>query len=263
MIRTQNLGVGRVLRDVTFSLPASGCLGVIGLNGAGKSTLLALLAGVIRPDAGSLSVPPGAAYLPEGCPLDPGVSVKSWLRLAQHLPGFESQLAEELAEALPVPDKGSSGRLSQGQRVRLGLRMTLCRRTPALLLDDPFLGLDPVATRAAEAAIASRCADGPVVLSSQDMAIVERLCTHLLLLRGSRQIWFAELDCWRERFRAVRVPSSQAPAVESLGAAVLSSRVRGNTLELVLDDPDGSASALLDATPLPFSLSDLLAEVAA
>jgi len=263
MISTHKLGVGKVLSDVTFSLPADGCLGVIGLNGAGKSTLLALLAGVVRPDRGSLSVPPGAAYMPEGCPLDPGISARRWLQLARKLPGFDPERAAELAESLPLPEKAAAGRLSQGQRVRLGLRMTLCRRAPAWLLDDPFLGLDPVATRAAESAIASRCADGPVVLAAQDTAVVERLCTHLLLLRGSRQVWFAELERWRERFRIVRVPATQAPAVEALGGAVLSCRTRGTTLELVLDDPDGTVTAQLDATPLPFSLADLLVEVAA
>jgi ABC-2 type transport system ATP-binding protein len=262
MIRTRNLGVGKVLADVTFSLPADGCLGVIGLNGAGKSTLLALLAGVIRRDTGSLTVPPGAAYLPEACPLDPGVSVQTWLGLARRLPGFDPELAAELAESLPLPEKTAAGRLSQGQRVRLGLRMTLCRRTPAWLLDDPFLGLDPVATRAAESAIASRCLDGPVVFAAQDTAVVERLCTHLLLLRDGRQFWFAGLQDWRDRFRAVRVPSAQRAAVEELGSTVLSCKTRGSILELVLDDLSGTADEGLDSSPLPISLADLLVEIA-
>lgn len=262
MISTQNLGVGKVLTDVTFSLPAEGCLGVIGLNGAGKSTLLALLAGVIREDEGSLTVPPGAAYLPEACPLDPGVSVRTWLGLARRLPGFDPELAAELAESLPLPEKTPAGRLSQGQRVRLGLRMTLSRRAPAWLLDDPFLGLDPVATRAAESAIASRCLDGPVVFAAQDTEVVERLCTHLLLLREGRQFWFASLQEWRERFRAVRVPSSQRAAVEALGSKVLSCKARGVALDLVLDDPSGEATAGLEGSPLQISLSEILVEVA-
>ncbi|MEE2827775.1 MAG: ATP-binding cassette domain-containing protein [Myxococcota bacterium] len=262
MISAQNLGVGKVLSDVTFSLPAEGCLGVVGLNGAGKSTLLALLAGVIRRDHGSLTVPPGAAYLPEACPLDPGVSVRSWLRLARGLPGFDSGLAKELEEALPLPEKTAAGRLSQGQRVRLGLRMTLCRRAPAWILDDPFLGLDPVATRVAESVIASRCSDGPVVVAAQDTGIVERLCTHLLLLRDGRPFWFAALQDWRDRFRSVRVPGAQRAAVESLGSPLLACKTRGSTLELLLDDPGGRVEEGLDARPLPLSLSDLLVEIA-
>lgn len=263
MIRAHNLGVGDVLAGVTFSLPDDGCLGVIGLNGAGKSTLLALLAGVLRPDLGTVDVPPGSAYLPEGCPLDPSVPVRSWLKLARRLPGYRENWDVDLGEALPLPARTAAARLSQGQRVRLGLRMTLCRQAPAWLLDDPFLGLDPIARRATESAIAARCADGPVVLATQDTEVVERLCTHLLLLREGKQLWFAPLDDWRSRFRAVRVPLDRREDITALGAVVLSTRERGTTLEVVLDDASGIAVSALDGDSVPLSLLDLIAEVAA
>lgn len=263
MIHAYDLGVGDVLAGVTFSLPAEGCLGVVGLNGAGKSTLLALLAGVLRPDEGRVDVPPGCAYLPEACPLDPGVSVNSWLKLARRLPGYREDWAFALEEALPLPTRRAVQRLSQGQRVRLGLRMTLCRQTPAWFLDDPFLGLDPVAHRAAESTIAARCADGPVVLAGQDTAVMERLCTHLLLLRDGKQVWFAPLADWRSRYRAVRVPLVRRAEVTALGPVVLSVRERGTTLEVVLDDASGEAASALQGDAMPLSLLDLIAEVAA
>lgn len=263
MIQVQNLTVGRVLRGVSFELPSDGCLGVVGLNGAGKSTLLALLAGVLPPDEGSLDVPTGAAYLPEGCPLDSGIRVRSWLQLATRLPGYEPAWAAELGAALPLDERTPAGRLSQGQRVRLGLRMTLARRAPAYLLDDPFLGLDPIARRAAESAIAERCAEAPVVLAAQDTGALERLCTHLLLLRGGEMVWCAPLEAWRERYRLLRIPESRRQVLQELGASVRSTTTRGAWLDVFVDDPDGAVARALGGEPVALDLADLIAEVAA
>ena len=263
MIRVHNLGVGDVLTGISFTVPPDGCLGVIGLNGAGKSTLLATLAGVLHPDEGLVELPPGCAYLPESCPLDPSIPVESWLKLAHRLPGYREDWADELEEVLPLPGRRAAAHLSQGQRVRLGLRMTLCRHTPAWLLDDPFLGLDPIAQRATESAIAARCADGPVIMASQNAEAMERLCTHLLLLRDGKQVGFASLEQWRSRYRAVRIPLSRRDEIRSLGASVLSTRTRGATVEVVLDDPSGEAVSTLQGTPIALSLLDLISEVTA
>jgi len=256
------LTLGDALRDVSFSLPVGSCTAVLGANGGGKSTLLAALAGVLPPDAGQVFCVGPAAYLPEGCPLDGWVSVRRWLAFAERLPGWEPEVASRLTTALSLPmDRGAS-QLSQGQRVRLGLIMTLGRRAPVYLLDDPFLGLDPMAQVAAERFIAERAADATVLIANQDAAASERLCSHLLFLRSAELSWCAPMEAWRERFRRVRV-RGPASAVESLGLLVLHAESRGRTIEVLLDDPTGSAEDRLrargvrvEAVPLP--LDELL-----
>jgi len=171
-------------------------------------------------------------------------------------------VASRLTTALSLPmDRGAS-QLSQGQRVRLGLIMTLGRRAPVYLLDDPFLGLDPMAQVAAERFIAERAADATVLIANQDAAASERLCSHLLFLRSAELSWCAPMEAWRERFRRVRV-RGPASAVESLGLLVLHAESRGRTIEVLLDDPTGSAEDRLrargvrvEAVPLP--LDELL-----
>jgi ABC-2 type transport system ATP-binding protein len=203
-IHVQGLGIGKVLRDVSFQVPKGACAGFAGINGAGKSTLIALLAGVLRQDDGSIDGTRGAAYLPEGCPLDDAIPVRRWLALAPSLPGWDPAFGAELISTFDLPLKRPAGSLSQGQRVRLGLILTLGRLAPVYLLDDPFLGLDPVAKAAAESFIARRSAESTIVLAAQDGGAIERLCTHLGLLHEGTLKGFARIDEWREKYPGVR-----------------------------------------------------------
>ena len=196
-LSANGIRLGRVLHNVELDLPEGACLGLIGCNGAGKSTLMGILAGVIRPETGRLEGTEGAAYLPEGFPVDGHMRVSAWERIARGLPGWEPAFAEALAAVIPVPPRLRGAWLSQGQRVRLGLRLTLGRRAPLYLLDDPWLGLDPVAAVHVERAISERSAQATVVIAGQNLEAMERLCSHLALLADGRIQRLAEVEAWR------------------------------------------------------------------
>ncbi len=267
MISATALQVGAALRGVDFRLPQGSCAAVLGSNGSGKSTLMAALAGLIPPDAGSVTCPRPSAYLPEGCPLDGWVSVRRWLRLAEGLPGWEPAVGAALIAALPIPLNRTPDQLSQGQRVRLGLILTLGRRAPVYLLDDPFLGLDPMAQVLAEGFISDRAVDATMLIASQDASASERLCSHLLFLKQGRAAWCAPVESWRERFRRVRV-RGPAEVVDSLGVLVLHAERRGAVTELLVDDPSGTAEFRLRAAgarvdPVALPLDELLLAMAA
>lgn len=266
MLAAHEVSVG-VLERVGFSLPQGSCTAVLGANGCGKSTLLAVLAGVLPPDRGWVELPRPAAYMPEGFPLDGWVKVGRWLKVAEHLPGWEASVGHALIEALPLPHKRPAGQLSQGQRARLGLILTLGRRAPTYLLDDPFLGLDPMAQVAAERFISLRASEATVVLANQHAAASERLCSHLLFLQAGRLRWCAPVESWRERFRRVRVRGPRS-AIDGLGSLVLHAEDRGVATEVLLDDVAGkaefrlrAAGARVDAVPLP--LDELLLSMVA
>lgn len=261
-VGTRGLMLGNALHDVSFSLPVGSCTALLGANGSGKSTLMATLAGVLPPDAGEVYCAGPAAYLPEGCPLDGWVSVRRWLSFAEQLPGWEPQVAARLLTAMNLPMSHGTSELSQGQRVRLGLIMTLGRRAPVYLLDDPFLGLDPMAQVIAERFIAERAADATVIIANQDAMASERLCSHLLFLSAGKVSWCAPMESWRERFRRIRVYGPLS-SLDNLRLSVLHAEARGRTTEVLLDDPTSSAERQLRARgvhvdPVPLPLDELL-----
>lgn len=257
-MRARGISLG-VLDGVDLDVPKDACVGVVGVNGAGKSTLLAAMAGVLRPDVGSVERPP-VAYLPEGCPLDEGIPVHRWLTMARGLPGWEPAVGEAMIAAFALPPAAT--RLSQGQRVRLGLVLTLGRKMGAYVLDDPFLGLDPVAKVEAERWISLRAERARVLLAAQDLDAVERLCTHLVVLHRGRVAAAASVEDWRARYRAVRVvgPAPEVPAVWR--------EHKGDGWELILDDADGALEdqirrAGARVEPRPLRLDELLRRMVA
>jgi ABC-2 type transport system ATP-binding protein len=262
----RDVHIGRVLRGVTLGVAQGACVGVVGVNGAGKSTLVATMAGVLRPEAGTIRCGVPFAYLPEGGPGDPNVRVGTWLRWASMLPGWDAPFADALAAELVLDRNATLGRLSQGQRVRVGLVMTLGRDVPLYLLDDPFLGLDPVARTIAERAIARRSERASVVVAGQHLEVIERLCTDLALLHEGQVPWCAPVDAWRQRFRAVRIRIRGA-MLEQIRPQIIAERPTASGVELFLDDPAGFTDRWLgtvgvDVERLPLPLDEIMGQLA-
>ncbi len=156
------VGLGRrfgqrwVLRGLDFSAQPGQCVAIIGANGSGKSTLLRCLAGLLRPDAGSVrwfGQPAG------------GAALRAWIGFMGHESGLYSQLSvyENLLFAarmygLPHPAARAEhwaaevglaahahrrvAQLSQGMRQRAALARALIHQPRLVLLDEPFVGLD-------------------------------------------------------------------------------------------------------------------------
>ena len=127
------------LEDVSFELPARGCVALIGKNGSGKSTLLSLLAGRLRATAGQLRVPP-AAYAAQRAELDPELSVQEHLQLFAALEGLTNARATQACNAavegfgLAAFATERVARLSGGQRRRLHLALSSLSEAPMWLL---------------------------------------------------------------------------------------------------------------------------------
>jgi ABC-2 type transport system ATP-binding protein len=156
MIETQGLtkafGGSRALDRVTVTVPSGAVTALLGLNGAGKTTLLRLIAGLDRPDAGTVTVdgrvPFGDPYL-VGMHLGPGAldphhTVTRHLRWLAALAGVEAGRVDEvLDEAGLAPLRGRRiGALSLGARQRVAIAGALLCRPRALLFDEPLNGLD-------------------------------------------------------------------------------------------------------------------------
>ncbi|ANI39134.1 ABC transporter ATP-binding protein [Mycolicibacterium vaccae] len=156
MIETQHLtksfGSKRAVDDVTVGFPAGAVTALLGLNGAGKTTLLRLVAGLDRPDAGTVTVSGRApcgdprlvgVHLGPGA-LDPNHTVTRHLRWLAALAGAERSRVGEVVEEAGLTPHGRDrvGTLSLGARQRLSIAGALLCRPQALLFDEPLNGLD-------------------------------------------------------------------------------------------------------------------------
>ena len=210
-------GLGRALgragdreggvRDVTLALRGGDVLGLLGLNGAGKSTTLKLFAGVLAPDAGSVSIAghpmedePLTArarlgYLPDVPPLYPELGVGSYLGLCARLRRLRGAAARAAVErVIERCDLGAvRGRriatLSKGYRQRVGLAQALVHEPDVLLLDEPGSGLDPRQTEelrrlVGEVGRERRC----VVFSTHLLHEVRSVCNRVAIVHEGRLV---------------------------------------------------------------------------
>lgn len=188
---------GFVLDVPTLEVEPGTVLGVVGRNGAGKSTLLLTLAGLLRPDGGSVrvfgldpwadpvAVRRRAAWMSDDMPV--------WVMRVDHLldvlagfyPTWDRALAAELARRLEVDGRRSTAELSKGEHTRLRLVLTFAFRPELVLLDEPATGLDVPSRRALLDLVLSE-GTRTVLLSSHQMGDVERICDRVLLLEGGR-----------------------------------------------------------------------------
>jgi ABC-2 type transport system ATP-binding protein len=188
-VRHVSVHYGRrlVLQDVTFDLAAGQSLGVVGANGAGKTTLLRTLVGAVTPSPlGDIRI---NGLAPRDALLRTGVA---YFAGDATLPGFVRASAwGSLGNGDPVmPDRRRIRALSRGTRQLLGLRTVLGRHPLGLIvLDEPWEGLDPDASRWLSAMLETKRDRGAaVVLSSHRLTDLAGLCDAYLFLLTHRSV---------------------------------------------------------------------------
>src|SRR3954452_22392637 len=191
---------------VAFTVQTGQTVGLLGGNGAGKTTTIAMLLGLLIPTAGTIRVLghdmasdryAALARMNFSSPyvsLPHRLSVAENLRVYGHLydvPQLELRIAD-LAEELTLTDLlgRPAGQLSAGQKTRVALAKALINRPELLLLDEPTASLDPdtgdwVRTWLERYRAESGCT---ILLASHNMAEVERLCGHVLMLKQGRVV---------------------------------------------------------------------------
>jgi ABC-2 type transport system ATP-binding protein len=182
------------LSDVSFHVRAGEILGLIGPNGAGKSTLFECLAGVSPLDRGEVLAGVRARssllfYVPDGIAPWPEQSVRWVLEFAIGFLGGRADLRDEVIEQLDLGAllNQEIGALSKGQRKRALLAIGLLTPQPALLIDEPFEGLDLRQARDITAALREHAAGGRTLfLSIHQISDAARFCDRFVLLNAGR-----------------------------------------------------------------------------
>jgi len=197
----KHFGHVEAVRNVTFGASDGTVIGLLGHNGAGKTTTLRMLSGLMRPDAGTITVDgadvtgkPALAQqamglLPDSRGLYPRLTPREHIRYFGELHGMSSARIRERSETLlkwlgleTIADRRVAG-FSQGERTKVALARALVHAPRNVVLDEPTNGLDVMSTRAMRALIRGLRQDGCcVVFSSHIMQEVSALCDRIVVI---------------------------------------------------------------------------------
>jgi ABC-2 type transport system ATP-binding protein len=185
------------LRSVTATVPVGSVTALVGSNGAGKTTLLNLVAGLLNPSTGSISLfetlSPGSlealgrvAYVAQDGPVSTRRTVGDAVRIARAFnASFDIEGAIARLQRLNINLKQRVSKLSGGQRAQLAITLALARTPELLVLDEPLSSLDPIARRDLLGELMGHCADRgmTIIFSSHVIAELEKIASHLVLIK--------------------------------------------------------------------------------
>ncbi|MFX0537571.1 ABC transporter ATP-binding protein [Ornithinimicrobium sp. Y1847] len=201
---TRRYGDTLAVDDVTFEVPEGAMVGFVGGNGAGKTTTMRMIMGVLQPTAGEVlwagaPAPRGVrsrfGYMPEERGLYPKQPVLGQLVYLGQLHGMSAKdakaRASELLERFGLGDRMNDKveTLSLGNQQRAQIIAAVLGDPLALVLDEPFSGLDPAAVDQMSELLREHTARGiPVLFSSHQLDLVDRLCDSIVVLHKGRVV---------------------------------------------------------------------------
>ena len=237
---SRDFGSFRAVNGVDLVVPAGSFYGFLGPNGAGKSTTLKCLTGLLRPSAGSMrilgldplaepeSVKRRIGVVPEDLALFERLTARETLRFIADVHGIDQATAaarsSDLLKLMALESAGNTlvADYSHGMRKKLSLAAALLPAPRLLFLDEPFEGIDAVASRQIKDLLLSFVSrGGTVFLTSHILEIVERLSTHLGVIAKGRLVAQGRVEELRgtgpgrtleEMFIGLVGDKSQAPA---------------------------------------------------
>jgi ABC-2 type transport system ATP-binding protein len=207
---TKRYGDVLAVSDVSFDIRAGEIFGFVGSNGAGKTTTMRIALGVLAADAGvvrwrgapiTLETRRQVGYMPEERGLYPRMRVGEQLAYLGRLHGLTKAQAWEQTRVWTAR-LGVSGRLddevqklSLGNQQRVQLAAALAHDPAVLILDEPFSGLDPVAVEVMSEVLREKAATRvPVLFSSHQLDLVERLCDRVGIVQAGHQVACGTVD---------------------------------------------------------------------
>jgi len=204
---TRDFGSFRAVDGVALAVPTGSLYGFLGPNGAGKSTTIKCLTGLLRPTAGTIrilgtdpladpvAVKRRIGVVPEDLALFDRLTAEEMLTFVAQVYGIDRATARQRsADLLDVMALKASGTtlvadFSHGMRKKLSLAAALLPAPKLLFLDEPFEGIDAVASRQIKDLLLSFVArGGTIFLTSHILEIVERLSTHIGVIANGKMV---------------------------------------------------------------------------
>ncbi|WP_414625211.1 ABC transporter ATP-binding protein [Calothrix sp. CCY 0018] len=216
MIEVEHLnkvyGSTSAIEDVTFNVEEGEIIGFLGPNGAGKTTTMRILTGYLPATSGtariagldvhedSLAVRQKIGYLPENPPLYPEMSVQGFLFFVARIKGIsagdrKSKVAAAM-ERCNLTDKRHVliRKLSKGYRQRVGIAQAIVHEPPAIILDEPTVGLDPRQIIDVRNLIKSLAGSHTIIISTHILPEVSMTCNRVAIINSGKIVATNTLD---------------------------------------------------------------------
>ncbi|MDB9565058.1 ATP-binding cassette domain-containing protein [Providencia rettgeri] len=259
------------VESLTIDIHGGSVTGLVGPDGAGKTTLMRMIAGLLKPDAGKISVMgldpiddsiamrASLGYMPQKFGLYEDLTVQENLNLYADLRGVLGEERQKTYQQLlsftslaPFTDR-LAGKLSGGMKQKLGLACTLLGKPKVLLLDEPGVGVDPIARRELWQMVHTLADDGMLILWSTSYLDEAQQCKNVLLLNKGKQLYAGKPELLTEKMAGrsflLDVPATQKRTILQ-NALVLPETtdgvIQGQYIRLILK-PNASQTNLLTA----------------
>ncbi len=266
---TKRYGAVAAVDGLSFRAPQGQIVGLLGQNGAGKTTTLNILTGYMPPTSGQVLVDGmdmlthsreckrRIGYLPEKPPLYDEMTVQSYLAFVCELKEVQRRairvhVAQIMQTCGLTEVRGRViGHLSKGYRQRVGIAQALCGDPPALVLDEPTVGLDPRQVAEIRQLIRQLGQKHTVIFSSHMLPEIQQLCQRVIILHKGRLVREADMTALTDAGDAMRLRASIAlpqrellPALQSLSCVRRVKVLPGSTSQIseVLLECDPTAS---------------------
>lgn len=209
-----------VLSDLSITLYPGMVVGLLGQNGAGKSTLMRCALGIIDIDQGdiltlgetpvalSIQAKERIGYVPQQPFGYEGFTIDKALELHRSFyPNWDMTLEQDWLERFDLDVTQAVQKLSVGQRQSLALIMAMAYRPSLLLLDEPVASLDPIARRKFMSDLFDLALDSgsAVLFSSHITSDLERVASHVALIKKGQLVLFKEIDALREEVKLLSI----------------------------------------------------------
>ena len=240
-------------------------IALLGENGAGKTTLLKILLGLLAPDGGSSRVlgldsqTHGAeirrrvGYMPDRPALYEWMTVCEigWFAAGFYPLGYQDRY-EEIVQKFSLPDRPIKS-LSKGMQGKVSLALAMAHEPELLVLDEPTSGLDPLVRREFLESMIEIASEGrTVLLSSHQIAEVERVADVVAILRGGKLILCEPLEVLKDRVSEVIVTLNDietAPPKVASPALLLRAQRHDRVWRLMVRDLDDAGRIALNSEP--------------
>ncbi|HET8676931.1 MAG TPA: ABC transporter ATP-binding protein [Blastocatellia bacterium] len=259
-----------------LSVPRGSVYGFLGRNGAGKTTTIKMLLGMVAKDAGtgsvlgyaidkrsdSLEIRRRTGFVSEDKGLYDYMTVGQMIEFTRPLfPGWRRDRESQLLRAFDLPPARKVKQLSKGMRTKIALLLALSRGAELLILDEPTEGLDPAAIEEVLQVLVRMVAEEEVTIffSSHQIAEVEQIADHVLIINRGRAVVAGALDDVKENYRRINLTfdgAAPAPSFEIAGIERIQKEGRqlsllvSRNLDEIIDQARALRAQTMDVVPV-------------